>query len=273
MGKGTLMQLGAGVAQGGFSMLGASRQHRRNKRLMNHQMGNQMALNKQGNKLAYDLWNKTNVGAQMEHLKKAGLNPSLIYGKQGAEGTTTGTGGGSASGSGAGMEQMNQMDLANAELVEAKAENLRASASKNRAETETENLMRDKRIRKLHEEINSELAKQEVDWKKAGLLNEQAIEQNYNNEAVFANKDTFMQSKWADMNRKIVELESKKLGLKLTKEQIKEVEHKIWQGWVNAGSGVLASSGFVLKALKGFGHNPKETFTQYKDGTTKTTTY
>ena len=69
--------------------------------LMNQQMGNQMALNQQGNDLQFDLWNKTNYGAQMEHMKKAGLNPALMYGKGAGQGGSTGsqTGGSAAKGS------------------------------------------------------------------------------------------------------------------------------------------------------------------------------
>jgi hypothetical protein len=39
-----------------------------------------------------DIWNKTNVEAQMAHLKAAGLNPAEIYGGSGAGGATVGSG-------------------------------------------------------------------------------------------------------------------------------------------------------------------------------------
>lgn len=41
----------------------------------------------------YDMWQKTNYPAQVEQLKKAGLNPALLYGSGGGGGTTTGGGG------------------------------------------------------------------------------------------------------------------------------------------------------------------------------------
>jgi hypothetical protein len=31
-----------------------------------------------------DMWNKTNYGAQVEHMKNAGLNPALMYKGSGA---------------------------------------------------------------------------------------------------------------------------------------------------------------------------------------------
>lgn len=46
--------------------------------------------------LALDMWDKTNYSAQKEQLKKAGMNPGLMYGGTGAGGTTSGAG--SASG-------------------------------------------------------------------------------------------------------------------------------------------------------------------------------
>lgn len=62
------------------------------------QYGNQRKLNQQGADLQMDMWNKTNYGAQLAHMKDAGLNPALMYGMGGGGGATTGSqGGGSAS--------------------------------------------------------------------------------------------------------------------------------------------------------------------------------
>ena len=107
-----------GMMQGAFNMLGAGQQHRRQKELMDIQFGNQQALNRQGHQLQMDMWNKTNYGAQLEHMKKAGLNPALMYGMSGGGGTTAGSqGGGSASGGNA--VQMHPMDMANMALIDA----------------------------------------------------------------------------------------------------------------------------------------------------------
>ena len=38
------------------------------------------------------MWKDTNYSAQMEELKKAGLNPGLLYGMSGGGATTIGTG-------------------------------------------------------------------------------------------------------------------------------------------------------------------------------------
>lgn len=56
--------------------------------LMNQQMRNQMMLNQQGADLSYQQWQRTNASAQVEQLKKAGLNPGLMYGQSGPGGST-----------------------------------------------------------------------------------------------------------------------------------------------------------------------------------------
>jgi len=119
--------LGIGVAQAGFNMLSADKQRRDQERLMGIQQQNQQQLNRQGHQLQMDMWNKTNYQAQLKHMKKAGLNPALMYGMGGGGGTTAGSqGGGSASGGNA--VQMHPMDMANLALV-------KAQKDKNEAET------------------------------------------------------------------------------------------------------------------------------------------
>jgi len=77
-------------------------QNKSQKELMNQQMINQQQLNKEGQALQMQTWNETNYPAQVAMLKKAGLNPALLYAKGGAGGTTGGqTGGSAASGSAA----------------------------------------------------------------------------------------------------------------------------------------------------------------------------
>ena len=56
------------------------------------------------------MWNKTNYGAQMEHIKGAGLNPGLMYGMSGGGGTTAGSQGGGGAQSG-GAPQVKESDV------------------------------------------------------------------------------------------------------------------------------------------------------------------
>ena len=107
------------------------RNYRNNRKLMELQHQNQMGLNRQGHDLQMDMWNKTNYGAQVEHMKNAGLNPALMYKGAGAGGTTGSQGGGSASmGS---SQQGKVMDLQNA-LIGAQIKNLDSITNKNNVE-------------------------------------------------------------------------------------------------------------------------------------------
>ena len=110
---------------GGF--IGAGNQHRRQRELMSLQHQNQMALNRQGHQLQFDMWKKTSYPAQLKMMKEAGLSPGLMYGGgPGAGGSTGSQGGGSAAGGSAAA--FNPMDLSNMMLMKAQAEDLKAGA-------------------------------------------------------------------------------------------------------------------------------------------------
>jgi hypothetical protein len=66
-----------------------------------------------------DMWNKTNYGAQVAQMEKAGLNPALMYGMGGGGGTTAGSQGGGNASSGGNAVQMHPMDMANLALIDA----------------------------------------------------------------------------------------------------------------------------------------------------------
>jgi hypothetical protein len=108
---------------------------------MGLQHQNQRDLNEQGHELQMDMWNRTNYGAQVEHMKNAGLSPGLMYGMSGGGGTTAGSqGGGSASGGQA--QAWNPMDLSNMALmdaqrrnIDAKTENIKSDTGVNEAQT------------------------------------------------------------------------------------------------------------------------------------------
>ncbi len=121
-----------GMLQAGANMWGQDRQHRNQQDLMNQQMRNQMGLNRQGSDLQYQQWLRTNYPKQIEMMKKAGLNPALMYAKGGPGGTTgSQTGGSASSGQAASMAPM---DVANLSLVKKQGELLDAQAAKLRAD-------------------------------------------------------------------------------------------------------------------------------------------
>jgi hypothetical protein len=109
------------------------RQHRDTKELMGMQFRNQLGLNKQGHEMQMDMWNKTNYGAQVDHMLEAGLNPALMYGSAGQGGTTGSQGGGSASMGQA--QQMKMMDMQNL-LLGAQVEKLNAETNNIKKDTE-----------------------------------------------------------------------------------------------------------------------------------------
>lgn len=109
----------------------AQNQYDRQRRLMGLQNRYQQALNQQGHDLQFDMWNKTNYGAQVKHMLEAGLNPALMYGSAGQGGTTGSQGGGQAGGGQAASESV--MDLGNM-LVQRQGDLLKAQTAKANAE-------------------------------------------------------------------------------------------------------------------------------------------
>jgi hypothetical protein len=105
MAIGQVAQIGNAGMQHGLNQFNAKQQFGRQKELMHQQMMNQRQLNQQGHNLQYEMWKKTNFAEQRKQLEKAGLNPALLYGNTGAQGTTGSQSGGSAGG---GMAQMSQ---------------------------------------------------------------------------------------------------------------------------------------------------------------------
>ncbi len=150
--------VGAGFGSQLLGMIGGHQAERRNYRnqrnLMNLQMQNQAGLNRQGHDLQMDMWNKTNYGAQVGHMKDAGLNPALMYKGAGAGGTTGSQGGGSASmGS---SQQGRVMDMSNL-LMGAQIESLKARANKDNADaTKTGGIDTDKAGQEIAESIARE---------------------------------------------------------------------------------------------------------------------
>lgn len=139
-----------GLITGGASLVGDTigmiGQNAREKRAMQNQqklMGiqteNQMKLNKQGFELQKAMWNETNYEAQMQKMREAGLNSSLMYGMKGGGGVTTGSqGGGSATGGSAPSPQ--PMDIGN--KIQAVAQLALLNAQKKNIEADTYNKLK-----------------------------------------------------------------------------------------------------------------------------------
>ena len=147
------------IQQAGFDMWGQDRQNRAQMDIDNNQYQNQRRLNEQGNDLQYQQWLRTNYPKQIEMMKKAGLNPALMYAKGGPGGTTgSQTGGGAKGGQAA---SMNPMDVANMTLLKAQEDKLKA---------ETEAL----RSRAGLDDINTALNQHDYKWLKDNDLSRQS---------------------------------------------------------------------------------------------------
>lgn len=152
--------IGPAVA-GIYSIFGPSRDQLRREQLEDQQKYTDMQAGANRDQarftsdLQYEMWNKTNYEAQMKHMKEAGLNPALLYGKGGAGGATTGSASaGSVSGgsapegaaienaktarTAAALQISSQLALQKAqkENIEADTENKKAQTGKTGVETE-----------------------------------------------------------------------------------------------------------------------------------------
>lgn len=107
--KGTGGSAAIGGVAGLLGMIGQKRREKRQmenqQKLMEVQLGHQQQLNQQQYDLQKQMWEETSYPAQIAMMKKAGLNPALMYGSAGSGGTTGSVGGGSASGGQASMSQ------------------------------------------------------------------------------------------------------------------------------------------------------------------------
>lgn len=152
--------IGSGIGAGSNLMgmfssnTNQKRQYGQTKNLMGLQNQYQKGLNQQGHDLQMDMWNKTNYGAQMKHMKEAGLNPALMYGMGGGGGSTTGSQGGGSQSMG-GVEQQKNMGIEGA-MAMAQMELMKAQAYK--ATKEGDNLG-DKPGDKVQQEIAESIAR------------------------------------------------------------------------------------------------------------------
>lgn len=193
---GKVLTAGASIASSALGMIGQRKRERRamqnQKDLMNLQQQNQMELNKQGQQLQLDTWDKTNYKAQMKMMKEAGLNPALMYGMGGGGGTTAGSqGGGSAQGGSAPAPQpMNigniveaikagmEMALIKSQIPKTETETKAVAASIPKTEAETKNIEAQTTGREIENEILKETKEDAINIikKDSGIKNNQSLQ-------------------------------------------------------------------------------------------------
>lgn len=91
-------QLGMMAAAGGMGMIQDIWQNSLNKKAEKRGLENSKQLMDYQTMKQLEMWEKTGYGAQMEQLRKAGLNPGLLYGMSGGGGQSTGSVGATAQG-------------------------------------------------------------------------------------------------------------------------------------------------------------------------------
>jgi hypothetical protein len=284
MGKWDWNAIGSGVKAGStlFGMLGANtnqkRQYGQTKRLMGLQNEYQRGLNQQGHDLQMDMWNKTNYGAQLQHMKDAGLNPGLMYGMGGGGGTTTGSQGGGSQSMGGVEQQKNMgiegaMAIAQMELVNAQKKNVEADTQNKIDQNpnigkQGENL--DANTNKQFAELQSQLIQNSIDLGTAvsrieGIIAEEGTKVIENNIKDQTQKDIVLRAN-EDVKKITSEITKNNAQEKLSKVEarIKSVEAEMGEEY-----GTFKGDDIRLRTVKGWftelGNGIKSVFEKYKE--------
>lgn len=162
----TLASAGLGM---GIQAINDSRQIEQQRKLQEMQEAGNIRMMDHSQQNQYNMWLKTGAVGQMEQLKKAGLNPALMYGMSGGGGGTTGGGGspsvsgGQAPTGGGEIQSMVGMGIQN-QLLEAQKRVLETQADKNAADAAATG------------GVQTELGKKQIESLTQGISNQQAIE-------------------------------------------------------------------------------------------------
>ncbi len=261
-----IIGIGLGAAAGaGSSALGGIGRRRREERqvgyqhdMMAAQYAQQRKLNEQGQELGMKTWNETNYGAQMGHMKEAGLNPALMYGMSGGGGTTGGSpsGGSGASGSAPQVKEtqtgtgalMGMQTMAQIKLLQEQARKTGIEADKT-AGVDTEETRTKGNLNLQNAETMASLTGKYTEEADKLSLDNQLTRATWNSKMEIINKEAL---------RKGLELEAMGEGITLTKEKITETINKVYQEWAKVGlkgldtalQGVLGKGGIgAIKRL------------------------
>lgn len=252
--------LAGGIMTG---MFGDARQANANRVNTERQVKASKELTDYNQRKQIEMWEATGYGPQMEQMRKAGVNPALLYGKGGAGGQTaavnTGNAGmGSAPSSGGEYVGMVNATMQNA-LLHAQKENLEANTAKQKAEAaktagaDTENVGQDTKNKIAQEALiktQTELQKvdltvnQNVIWERVNEIVSRSIEQQ--ERGIQAGIQSEIQQATIDDNIRRIKAEAIntglqgaaiKAGMKLTEEQTRKVGEDILQKWAEIQQG------------------------------------
>lgn len=238
------------------------RQREQQAALQRMQMEGNKEMIKFQNEQAMEMWRNTNYGPQVEEMKKAGLNPALLYGMSGGGGATASSASGNVtSGNAQGVSneamqgmgmQLGMMD-AQRKLIEAQTENVKTDTIKKggvdtkKVETEIANLTQgitnqqtierlnriQGNISQIEEEIKMET--KDVTIRRIGWETDKILEEL----DILKNESDISEETWKDKVQ-IVKTELTAMGLKnelmksdkaLNEAQIKKIAADINQKW------------------------------------------
>lgn len=281
--------IGAGM---GLALEGHNdrRQIRQQQKLQDMQIAGSKQLTDYNYGKQLQMWKDTNYQAQKEELKKAGLNPGLLYGMGGGGGTTAGSGSGGSvstgqapSGGGEIMGMMSKkMEL---QLLQAQKENIEADTANKQASAGNTNVVTD--LNKLELDIKNNTRDVAIERIQAEAVKIDAeMEMAKNNRKVSdATLQTEIDKRKGELAQVFLRNDQIRSQTRLTDEQAKEViqsiqtqikqlqqgdEHiKIQQIrneliktgiWVGAGTQIVGDLISILKTPKRVGEIITETF-------------
>lgn len=198
----------AGMAMTGWN---DRRQLRQQEALMQQQIAGQKELTKFNQEMSYDMWLKTNYGPQVEQMKKAGLNPALMYGMGGGGGQSTNVTPGNVTGGNApvgGGEVMSGMGMTSQlGLIEAQRKVLESQARLNNTEADKK------------EGVDTELGKTQIANLTQGIQNAKAEEELKKVQVRIADLDEKLKGETFEYAINTIKWQSDKLYSELEKIQ------------------------------------------------------
>lgn len=261
---GQIVKTAGGALLGiGLNKLGQKGQLKQQQKLQDQQIKGAKEMSDYGMDKQKELWDKTNYGAQADHLRKAGLNVGLMYGMGGGAGGTTGTEGGgmpttaTAEAPSGGNRNIMDMALMKAQTAvmesQARKNNVEAdktegvdteekSISNRKAELETkvreslglENLTKNEQIKMDAENVRGGREVREfTEWMEQAFTNENkegtTVETDALGSYIRNNNDLIKEATKAGLQEKIQNINNmvKEWELKRSQEKLNEIEAEI----------------------------------------------
>lgn len=226
---GSAVGAGMGMLLGGHER---KQQLKQQTKLQNLQIAGQKEMGMFNREQQMKLWEDTNYGAQMAQLKKAGLNPGLIYGMGGGGGATTDVATGNVAGSQArqgGEAAGMAIQMQQAALMAAQTENIKADTEKKKADTGLTGVNTD--IAKLEKELKEYAlpnAKSMTDQELSRLRTE--VQMLWTSRDIQdATKQTEIDKKSAELTAIYAEIAMKQANIGKTEEETKRIATEIGQ--------------------------------------------